>query len=728
MADRPRVLIFGGKVTSQYPVTRVLGEFFEVDSFERMDEAMLALRTRDYHAIFADVGDFLPLERALVGQQSSLVLNTIGEGVWIVDADGKCSCFKNRMRSFPPAVFEKVKAVCAQARSIFAHQTGPIESNHTRSKKFTFQGDNDRYFEMITSPVLDDHGQVRQVVAVVWDATSGKLLQQKINAIDATGRELAKLDGEVIAKLSPGQRLQLLQDKIIKYSRDLMHFDHFAIRLVDKRSNKLELVISQGLPREALEIDLYAQPEGNGISGYVAATGRSYICHDTEKDPRYVLGMEHSKSSLTVPLFLHDKVVGIFNIESEEVGAFDEDDRQFAEIFGRNVALALNILNLLVVERYTTTGQLADSVVQEMASPLNDIVTEAQTLMEEYIGDDTMRARLNKIVDNVEDLRKTVNDVAAGPKAVLGTDQAQPKPTDPLLGGKSILVADDEANIRKTIGDILKKYGCAMTICKDGYEAISMIEQQDFDLVISDIKMPHRNGYEIFAAARRRREDLPVILMTGFGYDPHHSIVRASQEGLASVMFKPFKVEQLLEEVRKALRKPDAPRRHIRHPGAARLSGPRLARMGHRVNRSKGSAMAVHMELARVLIRETNDTHVVELREVDGERIFPIMIGLHEAMAIERRVLGQVPPSPQTHELLAHVIEEMGGKLERIVVNELKQDEQGRGTFYARLHIRQGDKLIDIDSRPSDAIALGVATEVPIYVEEQVLDEVNKAE
>jgi DNA-binding NtrC family response regulator len=71
--------------------------------------------------------------------------------------------------------------------------------------------------------------------------------------------------------------------------------------------------------------------------------------------------------------------------------------------------------------------------------------------------------------------------------------------------------------------------------------------------VVSDIKMPHRNGYEIFAAARRQQTELPVILMTGFGYDPNHSIVRASQEGLSGVLFKPFKVEQLLEEIRKAL-------------------------------------------------------------------------------------------------------------------------------------------------------------------------------
>jgi CheY-like chemotaxis protein len=223
-------------------------------------------------------------------------------------------------------------------------------------------------------------------------------------------------------------------------------------------------------------------------------------------------------------------------------------------MFGQNVALALNILQLLVVERYTTTGQLADNVVQEMAQPLNDIINEAQSLMEEYIGDDTMRGKLHKIVAHVDTIRGAIRDVAAGPKAVLGVDSgAKDKPADPLLANKRILIADDEVNIRKTIGDVLRKYGCACTICKDGYEAISMLEQQDFDLVISDIKMPHRNGYEIFAAARRKRDDLPVILMTGFGYDPHHSIVRASQEGLSSVMFKPFKVEQLLEEVRKAL-------------------------------------------------------------------------------------------------------------------------------------------------------------------------------
>ena len=558
---RPRVLVFAGRMARDYAVAQRLGEQFQVDVFDRMDEALTALRQHDYHAVFADVGDFLPLERGLVGEKSSLILNTIGEGVCIVDADGRVTWSNQRMRGFHADVSDYVRRICGQALTIFTAQTGPM--TQPRSRKFTFQV-TDRYFEMICSPVIGDDSQIQQVVAVVWDATSGKRLQSKIDAIDASGRELARIEGDVVAKMTPTERLKLLQDKIIRYSKDLMHFDHFAIRLLDKRHNKLEVVIAEGLPPEALEIDLYAQPEGNGISGYVAATGRSYICPDTEKDPRYIVGLTHSKSSLTVPLMLFDEVVGVYNIESEAVGAFSEDDRQFAEIFGRYVALALNILNLLRIERTTTSGQITENVIEEIAEPLNDILVTARNLMEEYIGDDSMRDRLGEIVEHVESIHATIRDVAEGPRTILGRDRIKPREKDPLLVGKRVLVADDEPNIRATIGEILRKYECDVQLVKDGYEACALLEQEHFDLVISDIKMPYRNGYEIFAAAHRQRPELPVILMTGFGYDPHHSIVRASQEGLASVLFKPFKVEQLLEEVRKALAPEQQPAEHAK--------------------------------------------------------------------------------------------------------------------------------------------------------------------
>jgi len=128
--------------------------------------------------------------------------------------------------------------------------------------------------------------------------------------------------------------------------------------------------------------------------------------------------------------------------------------------------------------------------------------------------------------------------------------------------------------------------------------------------------------------------------------------------------------------------------------------------------------MAVRMELSRILIRETDDMHIVELREVDGERVFPIVIGLSEAAAIERRLMGQEPPRPLTHELLASVIAGLDANLEKILITDLK-----KSTFFARLLLRRGDDVIEIDSRPSDAIALGVADDVPIFVSEHVLDE-----
>ena len=128
--------------------------------------------------------------------------------------------------------------------------------------------------------------------------------------------------------------------------------------------------------------------------------------------------------------------------------------------------------------------------------------------------------------------------------------------------------------------------------------------------------------------------------------------------------------------------------------------------------------MAVRMELTRIFIRELNDIQIIELTERDGTRTFPIVIGLPEAMAIERRLKGLVAPRPQTHDLLASVIRHLGATLVRIEIHELSG-----GTFFARLILDRDGETITVDSRPSDAIALGVAEGVPIEVAEAVLEE-----
>ena len=132
--------------------------------------------------------------------------------------------------------------------------------------------------------------------------------------------------------------------------------------------------------------------------------------------------------------------------------------------------------------------------------------------------------------------------------------------------------------------------------------------------------------------------------------------------------------------------------------------------------------MNVRMELSRILIREVVDHQIIELREADvpedDARRFPIVIGLPEAQAIERRLKGIEIRRPQTHDLLANVIAALGAELESIAINDLSDH-----TFFARLNVRTDDgELIEIDSRPSDAIALGIAGQVPIYVAEHVLE------
>ena len=131
--------------------------------------------------------------------------------------------------------------------------------------------------------------------------------------------------------------------------------------------------------------------------------------------------------------------------------------------------------------------------------------------------------------------------------------------------------------------------------------------------------------------------------------------------------------------------------------------------------------MSVQMELHKIIISEMQDKQLIWLKEVDGERKFTIVIGSTEAIAIDRRLKGSPTPRPMTHDLLANVIEAMGGKLESIEINDLQV-----GTFYARLHIRVDGREVEVDSRPSDAIALGIATMVPIHVADHVLEEVSR--
>ncbi|MDX1963145.1 MAG: bifunctional nuclease family protein [Pirellulales bacterium] len=132
--------------------------------------------------------------------------------------------------------------------------------------------------------------------------------------------------------------------------------------------------------------------------------------------------------------------------------------------------------------------------------------------------------------------------------------------------------------------------------------------------------------------------------------------------------------------------------------------------------------MPVQMELSRIIISEINDQQIIYLREVDGPRTFPILIGIFEATSIDRHVK-QVPSQrPLTHDLLVGTVQAMGGELQDVVITELRDH-----TYYAVIRVRHEGELIEIDARPSDAIAVAVTCDpvLPIYVSEDVLSELD---
>jgi len=128
------------------------------------------------------------------------------------------------------------------------------------------------------------------------------------------------------------------------------------------------------------------------------------------------------------------------------------------------------------------------------------------------------------------------------------------------------------------------------------------------------------------------------------------------------------------------------------------------------------------MELARIVINDIGDQQVVFLREIEGGRSFPILIGLFEAGAINRRITEDPPPRPLTHDLLRSTVEQLGGEIEDVVITDLRNH-----TYFAVLRIRFDGELIEVDSRPSDALAISVHYDppLPIYVHEDVLAEVG---
>lgn len=402
--------------------------------------------------------------------------------------------------------------------------------------------------------ILAGAGQMKELMSLCRDLTAELQRQQKLDALHQAAQGLVPLDAEELAEMPVEERIELLKQNIRKITHDLLHYDVIEIRIVEPGTGRLKPLLAEGMTAAAECRELYAREWDNGVTGYVAFTGKSYLCTDTAQDPHYIQGAEGARSSLTIPLKWNDKVIGTFNVESPKQNAFTPEDLQFTEIFCRELAIALHTLELLIEEKRATASQSIEAISREIALPVDEILNAATGILDRWIGvEPEMAEKLRKILASARFIKEGIKKVGEDLTAQATPLAIQSVEPPSRLKGLRVLVVDNDERVRRSAHSLLGKWGCIVETARDGKEALTMAKLSSYDAMIADIRLPDLSGIDVYRSLRQAQPRARVILMTGFGYDSSHSLVKARQEGLRFVLYKPFRVEQMLE----ALQNPD---------------------------------------------------------------------------------------------------------------------------------------------------------------------------
>lgn len=562
MSEKPKILCVRDRHDGARTLPKSLGDEYNVVEVQSPLRA-LALLTREkekYAGMFV-MSDHLK-EALHLGQllQTNRILDGMPDGVALLDMENVVIWCNQRLRLWAkdPEIVGRNFYAALGSPEILGPDFCPFHTALATGQPSgsTLKADENRYFHVHAAPILEEDDIARHLVVTVRDVTEEVLQQQKLAAIHKAGIELADLTPEEVFQMSIEDRIELLKSNILHYTKDLLNFDVVEIRLLDEATGELQPLLSEGIDEEAATRPLFARPQKNGVTGFVAATGKSYLCENTAEDPLYLQGFRGAKSSLTVPLMLHDRVIGTFNVESPEPRAFTESDLQFLEIFCRDVAAALNTLELLVAQKANTALESTEAIHRAVALPVDEILNDAVNVMERYIGHEpALVERLQRILRNARDIKKTIQTVGRKMTPAEAVPSCIQVDDHPKIRGCRVLVADADESVRSDAHELLERYGCIVETAHEGEEAILMVRNTapdaPYDIIIADIRLADLNGYEMLMRLKTMMETPPLILMAGFGYDPGHSIVKARQEGLHpnAVLYKPFRRDQLLGTV-----------------------------------------------------------------------------------------------------------------------------------------------------------------------------------
>lgn len=557
MGQLNRILVVGHTDSQTDPWIDRLQAENELIFRPSLNEGLEYLRTESINGVLL-VGNGIPITGGML--EIGGILDEVPDGIVLLDLELQILWSNRRMQTLASRQDELTGLKFYDAfgsPEILGPDFCPFHTaiGSGESARSTLRVGEKSYFEVHAKPVFDGENDLPGYLVVIVRDVSVEILQrQKLNAIYQAGLELGDLAPQDILEMSVDERVELLKAKILHYTQDLLEFETVEIRLLDKRTQQLDPLLAVGMQTDATSRTLTADAQNNGVTGFVAATGKSYLCEDTDSDPLYLPGAPGARSSLTVPLILHDTILGTFNVESPKPGAFSENDLQFLELFSREVAMALNTLELLLAEKVTTATRSTERMLQEVAHPVDEILNDAAWVLERYIGHEpNVSDRLLRILDHTRQIKQLIQRVGEAIAPQVSNPLLQPRPERAKLKGKRLLVVDSDESVRRAAHELLGRYGCEVETAHHGDEAFLMVRRFEYDTVIADIRLPDMTGYDCFHQIKALRPELPVILMTGFGYDPTHSIVKARQEGLRSVLYKPFRLDQLLAEVESAV-------------------------------------------------------------------------------------------------------------------------------------------------------------------------------
>jgi len=563
VSDRPRLLLIG---PAPGPLNGALAAAEVEPVSTELGEIATRLRDGDFSAVLTtpEVATGL-LDRF---RRDELILSHIDKGLAVLDPEGKVIWANPVFRSFSstdpvgrpllealgarllaptiPTPAETREEASAPPGTRAADPLAPAREGVPTAFRLHCPNHPDMpYVEADIRPVRRPGTGEARLIVLLRNITAEVIQQQKLDALHQAGRELAGLDPDQLAEMDVPSRIELLKHNLRHFIHDLLHYDTIEVRLLNRKTGELRPLLEDGMLPEAAGRKLFALPTGNGVTGYVAFTGTSYLCEDTTKDPHYLAGAAGARSSMTVPLKFHDEVIGTLNVESPRVSGFGPDDLQFTELFSKEIAAALHTLDLLSAQLVCTASQSIEAVNKEIALPLDEVLAGGSVLLEKLHEHDPESAeRLRKMLDAARQVKDCISNVGRNM-----TDAPAAASGDLPLLGKRVLVVDSDERMRRQAHLLLTRLGGTVETSSTGADGVAMAVEEEYDAIFQEVKPPDMGGFECYQRLRAARPGAILSLTTGFGYDTAHSIVKARADGMKYVLFKPFRQDQVVKAV-----------------------------------------------------------------------------------------------------------------------------------------------------------------------------------